>query len=148
MRLRRVGPEAAATLSAVHALAFPRPWSAEELFLTLTGPGALALAIEDEAGMRGFIACRVIADEAEILTLAVDPAARRAGLGRALVEAAVGLLAQAGATQLFLEVAIDNAAAIGLYDQANFTRAGLRRGYYPEPDGAKDALVLRRALNT
>jgi ribosomal-protein-alanine N-acetyltransferase len=148
MRLRPAQPADIAALAGVHALAFPRPWSPEELARTLAGTGAVALLVEDEAGVRGFIACRAIAGEAEILTLAVDPAARRAGLGRALVEAAAGVLVQAGATQLFLEVAVDNAAAVGLYEQANFARAGLRRGYYPHPDGAKDALVMRRALNT
>ncbi|MDB5457274.1 MAG: GCN5-related N-acetyltransferase [Caulobacter sp.] len=149
MKLRAAEPADAAALAAVHALAFARPWSAEDLARILAGTGAVALAVEDEAGViRGFIACRLITDEAEILTLAVDPAARRAGLGRALVEAAVGLLAQAGATQLFLEVAVDNVAAVGLYEQAKFARAGLRKGYYAEPEGAKDALILRRALNT
>jgi ribosomal-protein-alanine N-acetyltransferase len=55
---------------------------------------------------------------------------------------------EAGAFDLFLEVAADNTAAIALYAATGFDRVGLRKGYYPHPDGAKDAVVMRRALNT
>jgi ribosomal-protein-alanine N-acetyltransferase len=49
---------------------------------------------------------------------------------------------------MFLEVAADNLAAIALYQATGFIKVGVRKGYYPHPDGAKDALVMRRALNT
>ena len=61
---------------------------------------------------------------------------------------AAGIAAETRAEAMFLEVAADNAPAIGLYQSAGFARVGLRKGYYPHPDGAKDALVMRRALNT
>ena len=88
---------------------------------------------------------RAVADEAEILTLAVTPLVRRNGAGRALVEAAAAIAAARGADSLFLEVAATNAAALGLYAASGFETAGLRRAYYA--DGA-DALVMRRTLNT
>jgi ribosomal-protein-alanine N-acetyltransferase len=102
----------------------------------------------EPAEAKGFILCRSIAGEAEILTIAVDPAARRRGWGAALVEVAAGVAAETGAEALFLEVAVDNAAAIALYQSTRFAKVGLRKGYYPHPDGAKDAVVMRRALNT
>lgn len=139
--LRAAGPEDAGALAALHADAFDRPWSQADIAAVMAGPGALALVVES----RGFILCRAIAGEAEILTLAVSPAARRLGVGRALVEAAAGLAAQSGAGSLFLEVAHDNVAALALYASAGFERVGLRRGYYAT--GA-DAVVMRRALNT
>ena len=128
-------------LAALHALAFDHPWSGEELATLLASPGGFALIVEDE----GFILCRAIGGEAEILTLAVAPAARRRGAGRALVEAAAGLAEGLEADSLFLEVAHDNAAALALYRSTGFEQVGLRRGYYAS--GA-DAVVMRRTLNT
>jgi ribosomal-protein-alanine N-acetyltransferase len=140
-RLRAARGEDAGDLAALHAAAFASPWSRADLADLLASPGAFALLAEGE----GFILCRAIAGEAEILTLAVAPAARRRGTGRALVEAAAGVAGTLGAETLFLEVAHDNAAALALYDAAGFSRVGLRRGYYAS--GA-DAVVMRRALNT
>ncbi len=140
-RLRAARGEDAGDLAALHAAAFASPWSRADLADLLASPGAFALLAEGE----GFILCRAIAGEAEILTLAVAPAARRRGTGRALVEAAAGVAGTLGAETLFLEVAHDNATALALYDAAGFSRVGLRKGYYAT--GA-DAVVMRRALNT
>ncbi len=141
MSLRAALAEDAAILAALHAAAFDKPWSAGEIAALMATPGVFALTIDGQ----GFILCRAIAGEAEILTLAVTPAARRLGVGRALVEAAAGLAATQAATSLFLEVADDNVAALALYASAGFERVGLRKGYYAS--GA-DAVVMRRALNT
>jgi ribosomal-protein-alanine N-acetyltransferase len=150
MILRPVGLEACFTLADLHDRAFDRPWSAEEFETLLKGPGVFAVLGEagDPEEAKGFILCRAIAGEAEILTVAVDPAARRRGWGAALVEMAAGIAREAAAVEMFLEVAADNVAAIGLYQTAGFGRVGLRKGYYPHPDGAKDAVVMRRVLNS
>ncbi|MGA0603334.1 GNAT family N-acetyltransferase [Caulobacter sp. KR2-114] len=149
--LRPAGAGLAVAMAATHALAFDAPWRAGEIADLLAAPGAFALAIGDgdDAGddLAGFILCRAIAGEAEVLTLAVAPAMRRQGLARALLEAAILTAAAGGAEAMFLEVAEDNAAAIGLYAGAGFARVGLRRGYYDGPAGRRDALVLRRDLN-
>lgn len=134
-------------MSATHALAFDAPWSAAEIDDLLRGPGAYAFVVGPAEALSGFILCRAIAGEAEVLTLAVDPAQRRQGQARALLEAAVLAAMAAGAEAMFLEVAEDNAPAIGLYLGASFERVGLRRGYYESPTGRRDALVLRRDLN-
>jgi ribosomal-protein-alanine N-acetyltransferase len=141
MSLRAAPAEDAAILAGLHAAAFDKPWSAGEIAALMTTPGVFALTVD----LQGFILCRSIAGEAEILTLAVVPAARRLGVGRALVEAAAGLAATQAAACLFLEVAHDNVAALALYAAAGFERVGLRKGYYLS--GA-DAVVMRRALNT
>jgi ribosomal-protein-alanine N-acetyltransferase len=150
MNLRPVGLEACFTLADLHDRAFDRPWSAEAFEELLKGPGAFAVLGEsgEPEETRGFILCRAIAGEAEILTIGVDPVARRRGWGAALVEMAVGIAQEVGAFEMFLEVAADNLAAIKLYETTGFERVGLRKGYYPHPDGAKDAVVMRRALNT
>lgn len=127
-------------LAGLHAAAFDHPWPEAEIAALMASPGAFALTVEDV----GFILCRAIAGEAEILTLAVPPAERRRGVGRLLVETAAGMAAQMEAESLFLEVADDNVAALALYRAAGFEQVGLRRGYYAS--GA-DAVVMRRALN-
>ncbi|WP_394197106.1 GNAT family N-acetyltransferase [Litoreibacter albidus] len=134
-------PEAQAAL---HAKCFttPRPWSAAE-FASLA-PSSFTLSHP-----HGFLLGRVVADEAELLTLAVDPAARRQGIARHLVETFKSTAAAQGASTAFLEVAADNTAAIALYRATGFEPAGRRRGYYRRADApALDALVLRCAIDT
>lgn len=146
--LEPVRAEDAAALAAVHARAFEAGWSAADIGELLAAPGGFGLAVREAGEVGGFVLARSIAGEAEILTLAVDPAARRRGLGRGLLEAAAAAALASGAETLFLEVAADNAAAIALYQAAGFIRVGARPGYYQRADRAIDALVLRRDLNS
>jgi ribosomal-protein-alanine N-acetyltransferase len=132
-------------LAALHARAFrtPPPWSAADFAGFLAEPLAFLL-VEGDAG---FLLGRAVAGEAELLTLAVSPDARRRGLGRKLVARFLYQARLRGAESVFLEVAADNPAAIALYESAGFQRAGLRRAYYQAPDGTRiDALVFSRAL--
>jgi len=131
-----------AVLAALHAEAFAAPWSDAEFSDLLAQPGVFTVV---ESG--GFILIRVVLDEAEILTLAVRPAARRQGLGGRLVGRGAVAAAQGGASRLFLEVAEDNVAARALYDRAGFRQVGRRKAYYAAADGGRtDALVLARDL--
>jgi len=132
------GPHHAAVFAAIHAAAFAdEPWDAESFAVLLGQPGVFGLL--DERG--GMILCRVVADEAEILTIGVT--ARRRGLGRALLAAGIEHARAMGAVAMFLEVAAGNLAARGLYAAAGFAEVGVRRGYYA--DGG-DAVVLRLGL--
>jgi ribosomal-protein-alanine N-acetyltransferase len=139
----------AEALAAIHAAAFEAPWSAADLARFADDRGGFALVAEIEGGaLAGFILCRAIAGEAEILTLAVRREQRRRGVAAALVEAALGLAA-ASAEAMFLEVAEDNPGALALYRKLGFAEAGRRAGYYGRPaGGAVDALVMRRTLNS
>ncbi|MBC6983321.1 N-acetyltransferase [Caulobacter sp. 17J80-11] len=150
MNLRPATPFDLDALARVHAEAgFAPAWPAPELEKLLLGPGAFGLLVELDGAVAGFILCRSVAGEAEILTVATTPSARRKGVGLALVEAAQKLARVTGAEAMFLEVAVDNAPAIELYRKTGFTEAGRRRGYYRRREGAPvDALVLRRELNT
>ena len=131
----------AVRLAAVHATAFAAPWDASA-FEALLGQAAVVAIDRPD----GFILLRTVADEAEILTLAVRPEARRQGVGRRLVDEGRQFAATQGVTRLFLEVAEDNAAALALYAGAGFVEAGRRRDYYARLDGVRaDALIL--ALN-
>lgn len=133
-------------LASAHAQAFDVPWDELNLAELLSGPGAFALlaVAEDTLGM---VLCRAIAGEAEVLTLAVPPWTRRRGVGLALMTAAIGAARAAGAEAMFLEVDIDNAAAVGLYERLGFQRTGLRKGYYDRGSASRaDALVMRLDL--
>jgi ribosomal-protein-alanine N-acetyltransferase len=142
--LRLANSDDAGLLAAMHRSAFEDPWGEAEIGSLLGGPGGFALIAEAASG---FILCRAVGGEAEILTLAVEPHARRRGLAKALVEAAAKIAQEMGAEALFLEVAEDNTAAIALYRSARFSWAGRRPGYYRRDDEATDALVMRRWLN-
>lgn len=127
-------------MAALHGAAFvdPRPWSEAEIAGLLASP--LCFVLERE---RGFLMGRVVAGEAELLTVAVHPLARRQGTGAALVAGFVAEAARRGAETAFLEVAADNRAALGLYAAAGFTQTGRRRGYY---GGGVDAVLMSRAI--
>lgn len=129
---------AADRLAALHATAFDAPWDAAAFASLLDQDGVFPVETAD-----GFILMRAVADEAEVLTLAVRPDARRAGQGTRLVAEGVAAASVRGADRVFLEVADDNAAARALYARAGFTEAGRRPRYYARPDGSRvDALLL------
>jgi ribosomal-protein-alanine N-acetyltransferase len=135
----------------LHRLAFTplgeRPWSRQELAELLASPGVQGLLLQLGAKEVGFALCRVAADEAELLTLAVDPAHQRRGVGRSLLAAAIEHVAGAGARTLYLEVAVDNRGARALYDKAGFEESGRRATYYPREDGrTADALLMHFKL--
>jgi ribosomal-protein-alanine N-acetyltransferase len=146
--IRRLEPTGADLdrLAALHAEAFDAPWTAADFADLLETPATMAVAAGD---LDGFVLVRIAAGEAEILTIAVRPAARRGGIGRRLVDAAAEAAARREAESLWLEVAADNAAALALYAAAGFEVAGRRPGYYKRGGGTRmDAVVMRRTLNT
>lgn len=134
-----------ALLAGLHAASFtaPPPWSAGEIAGFLALPHAFLIARPE-----GFLIGTAIAGEAELVTLAVAPEARRCGLGRALLAAFLTEARARSAQSVFLEVSAENPAAIALYESHGFQRNGLRRGYYRQPNGqAIDAIMMVLALN-
>lgn len=99
-----------------------------------------------EPAPAGFALCRRMADEAELLLLAVRPADRGRGLGAALVEHCAAEARARGANRLLLEVRSSN-SALALYAEAGFAEVGRRPAYYRGAGGAlHDALTLARRL--
>ncbi|SKA10766.1 ribosomal-protein-alanine N-acetyltransferase [Enhydrobacter aerosaccus] len=149
---RPLGPLDLELAAALHAEAFAelneRGWTWQELADLAVGPGVFGLiAMTDTRKPVGFALCRVAADEAELLTLAVSQSCRRQGAGRALLKAVIDLVRARGANHLFLEVGADNPKAQALYQQAGFAAVGRRPGYYPRTKGPPaDAIVMRLAL--
>ncbi len=130
-----------AALALLHAQCFttPRPWTEVEFSGLLAETGVILVT---EA--HGFAMGRTVAGEAELLTLAVAPVARRRGVGHRLLFDFLTAAHDMEAKDVFLEVAEDNTAALALYRAHGFAGAGRRQGYYLMPDGRRvDAIVMR-----
>jgi [ribosomal protein S18]-alanine N-acetyltransferase len=145
-----IRPAAAADLprlAELEAAAFAEPWSAGLLASELAQPGSLLLVAAAGGGgqgpLLGYACFRQAAGEAELLRVAVDPAARRRGLGRRLIAAGLERLRASGVARCHLEVRPANAAALAAYRTLGFTLCGRRRAYYR--DGS-DALLLQLEL--
>jgi len=94
----------------------------------------------------GFSLARTVADEAELLLLAVDPSRHRQGVGRLLLDDFMQRARTAGVKRVHLEVR-DGNAAVEMYLGAGFTRVGTRSNYYHGASGGRfDALTLSQEL--
>ncbi len=134
-------PEALAAL-VTRAYRHTTPWTAEQFADTLARPHALLAATE-----HAFVLGTVIADEAEILAVAADPDHLRLGAASRALARFHAEAQDRGAGQVFLEVAAANAPARAFYSRHGYSEIGLRRDYYPRPDGPPDdAVVMSRVL--
>ena len=132
-------------MATTHAAAFTqaRPWSARE-FTSLLQQRFCHVAGDSAC----FSLFRVIADEAELLTIATHPDAQRQGRALACMSLWHDQARALGAAQAFLDVAADNHPAIALYTDCGYVQSGIRTGYYPRPDGAScDAILMSRDLS-
>ena len=146
MNLGRATPDDAAAMASVHAQAFDKPWDESNFEDLLDGEGIFGVLAQGD-DPAGVLICRAVADEAEILTVGVAGWARRRGVGRALMVAAIEMARQAGAARMFLEVDVANSSAVALYERLGFQRAGRRKAYYDRgASGLADALVMRHDL--
>jgi len=131
-------------LAALHAKCFttPRPWTSAEFADWLADLKTIFIG-----NKHAFLLGRVVLDEAELLTIAVAPAARRRGAGKGLVLEFEESARLRGAATSFLEVAADNMAAIALYTGCGYSESGRRTGYYRAMNAAAtDAILLSRPL--
>ena len=136
--------DADASRCAAIAAAAPEPWSESQLLSELESPAARLFVAEGEGGVLGFAVFQLAAGEASLYALNVDPAARRKGVGAALLAGALEALKAEGAGQCFLEVRAANAPALALYRRLGFSSAGVRRGFYRDPPD--DAVVMTLTL--
>jgi ribosomal-protein-alanine N-acetyltransferase len=137
--------------AALHAESFTalgeRAWTRQDLAELVASPGVAGLLLQVDGNDAGLAVCRVAADEAELLTIAVRPPHRRKGLGRRLLVAVIDHVRNAGARTLFLEVGVDNPTARNLYEAQGFCAVGARRAYYQRGQGpAADGIVMRLTL--
>ncbi len=135
----------AGELAKIHSASFsyaPRPWSAEEFESLLASANNKLFS---EAG--GFAIFRFSGPEAELLTIAVDPAFRRQGIAKRLIISGQESAKSAGVQEIFLEVSTENPEAKSLYDQFGYEVLAIRENYFFGPNGQKiNGLVMRCVL--
>lgn len=118
-------------------------WSRDSYAKFEEDDGVLALVIETEGEIRGFLVGRRVEDEAEVLNLAVGMDHRRRGEGTVLLAAALYEFGLGGAKSVYLEVRESNTGAIAFYEKQRFEKTGRRKGYYREPDEAAVTMVRK-----
>lgn len=132
---------------AVHALeeaSFSCPWDIASYYRELQNPSAYYQVAFLDDQVVGFGGMWVVGDEAHVVTLAVDPAHRRHGIARRLMDALIYEAKQRGATRVTLEVRVHNTPAQNLYLSMGFRTIAFRREYYP--DNNEDAAVMALEL--
>ncbi|MCF2513535.1 GNAT family N-acetyltransferase [Sphingomonas sp. G124] len=121
---------------------FGEAWTRSQCAGILPMSGVNLTIAEDNRGPAGFSLARCVADEAELLLIAVDPASQRSGIGQSLLDNFIATVRHWGATKLHLEVR-DGNPAVAMYRAAGFIPACRRRNYYHGADGrAYDAVTL------
>src|SRR5689334_6612543 len=129
-------PRDAEQVAALHAKSFFRGWPREDIAAYLTDSDMPTLvACDAKRHIAGFAMLRLLGDDAELMTIAVDPRYRKRGIGRALMHAVLEDLMMTPSKRLILEVAADNPGALKLYNSLGFSKLSERKGYYARPDG-------------
>jgi [ribosomal protein S18]-alanine N-acetyltransferase len=141
---RLSGEEDLEAVAALEAASFTNPWTRAALERELGRSEVAQVYVLRLPGWRvaAFCAFWIVYDEMHVNTIAVEPALRRQGLARALMQHLLAMTATAGVERTFLEVRQSNDAARRLYENLGFRVAGLRRSYYTQPE--EDAIVLVR----
>jgi [ribosomal protein S18]-alanine N-acetyltransferase len=134
---------------AIERRSFPTAWSLAMFVLELSKPSSICLAAVERDGTRAgrllaYTICSRYADAWHLMNIAVDPPARRRGIGSALLAA---LIERAGAGESYtLEVRPSNPGAIALYERFGFRSAGTRPRYYR--DTGEDAVIMWRTAES
>jgi ribosomal-protein-alanine N-acetyltransferase len=134
-------------LAQLHGTSFHRGWGESEFEQMLAERNTLLHRLRQGRKTIGFAVSRMAADEAEILSIAVDASHRGRGLSRNLLLTHLGHLAGRGVRTVFLEVEENNQPARRLYDRAGFAVSGRRERYYRQDGEQLNALIMRRDLS-
>ncbi len=133
-------------LVAIHAACFVESarWSVRD-FTSAAAQSRIILT--DPLIAEGVLVLQCVGDEAEVLTLGVMPTARGKGMAVALMERGLQIIQDREVRNIFLEVAEDNAPAIGLYAQLGFETTGRRKHYYRRENGDRiDAVLMAKRI--
>lgn len=138
----------AARLAQLHGASFHRGWGEGEFEVMLSERNTLVHRLRRGRRVVGFAVSRMAADEAELLSIAIDSTQRGRGLSHDLLLTHLGHLAGRGVRKVFLEVEENNRPARRLYDWAGFEVVGRRERYYQQAGGEQlNALLMRRDLS-
>lgn len=132
-------PSHAEQVAALEALGPTPSWTQGEILATLSRPTTAGWVATEDGRVVGHLLSTLVAGEAEILILSVDPTFRRQRVGLTLLAHAAARWTEGRVQRAFLEVRADNEPARRLYVRAGWALLGVRPGYYA--DGT-DAMVM------
>jgi len=138
----RLGPDDAAALADLEALAFPDAWDAAAFVAAFARPAVAGVGLRREGGLAAYATFHFLGEEFEVINIAVDPALRGRGLASLLLGHVLQHTDKTGMNQGYLEVRAGNVPAKRLYLRHGFTVVGVRKRYYA--DTGEDALVMVR----
>lgn len=146
MTLREMSWRDIPALTALESELFPDDaWSAQTWWAELACRPVRAYVIgEQEGAVVGYAGVSSGGEVADVMTVAVAPAAQGQGLGKVLMDWLVARARSGGTEYLMLEVRADNVAAQRLYTSSGFSKLTVRRRYYQPGD--VDALIMRLKL--
>jgi len=146
--LEKADTTRAEAVSDLHARCFDRQWGTAEMVRLLEQDNVTCITAHEvgkpQAAPLAFVLFRNIVDEAEILSIGVDPAARGLGQARKLMDEAIRHLHGERVKSLFLEVDAENKPAVSLYRNLQFETISKRPAYYQAADGKKSAALVMR----
>jgi [ribosomal protein S18]-alanine N-acetyltransferase len=124
-------------------------WTVDQYLQEIHSTESIVLVAMFDGAVLGFVLGRVVpgnvaATEAEIYNIAVRNEARRKGIGRMLLAAAIEHFISRACKCIWLEVRSSNSAALQFYENNGFNRSAIRRNFYADP--VEDALVMRLDL--
>jgi len=129
----------------IENVVYPFPWTRGNFADSLVA-GYSAWVCRVGGELVGYVVVMLALDEAHLLNISVARNRQGMGFGARLLRHAMQIARQLGAERLLLEVRPSNSAALDLYRHFGFVRIGLRKAYYPAPEGREDALVLQSSL--
>lgn len=128
-------------VTALEDALFDDAWTAEMFWNELAQAESRTYLVATEGDeVVAYAGLAAMPDEAYVQTIAVAPSHQRQGLGAELLQRLMKDADDRGLPRVGLEVRVDNAAAIALYESFGFTAIAVRKRYY-QPSGT-DALVM------
>ena len=143
MEIRRGSAKDASAIARAEEICFSDAWQERDILGYLSTEGGMVFVAISDGEVVAYILGRLIAPEAEIYRIAVLPEKRRRGIGYRLLDYAMKTERGRGLETVFLEVRSKNTPAINLYTAYGFKPAGVRKGYYKNPDD--DAVIMLKA---
>lgn len=126
---------------------YPFPWSRGNFSDSLQAGHDCWRFLDSDRRMLGYSVLMWAPDEVHLLNLSIVQADQGRGLGERCLRWLAGNIHRRGAAAVLLEVRPSNPRAVRLYERVGMQRIGLRHGYYPYFDGAReDAIVMRCTL--
>lgn len=154
MLIRRMTMEDIPSVVEIEDQCFSLPWSAKSFADSLSRKDTIFLVCVENGGnhdgqsaddsvsqITGYMGLYLSFDEASVTNVAVSPACRKKGYGKALVVASKEAAKAAGAESIFLEVRVSNEPAISLYKKLGFEKLGIRKKFYEHP--VEDAIIMK-----